>query len=196
MTTVSAFNEMMGQFLGELVQTFPDEPALKEALDKPRDRSTLDNFMKDMTPWANQMMAKSDEFFTDQNEFAKKLALDSIWKKEECTENTKNAIWQYLQTMYMLATTINMFPPETLTMIESAAETCAKNMQAGGGALDDGRLLQLRKQAAAKRLMAQVLGQLACTHHNARVRIHLHREKDIRPTSNQQPTALEATHKP
>lgn len=153
MTTVSAFNEMMGQFLGELVQTFPDEPALKEALDTPRDRSTLEIFMKDMTPWANQMMAKSDDFFTADNEFAKKLTLDSIWKKEECTPNTKNAIWQYLQTMYMLATTISMFPPETLTMIESAAETCAKNMQAGGGGLDERSLM-----SGMNNMLAQMMG--------------------------------------
>lgn len=155
MTTVSAFNEMMGQFLGELVQTFPDESALKEALDAPRDRATLENFMKDITPWANQMMAKSDEFFTADNEFAKRLTLDSIWKKDECTPNTKNAIWQYLQTMYMLATTISMFPPETLSMIESAAENCAKNMQAGGG-LDERSLM-----SGMNNMLAQMMGGAA-----------------------------------
>jgi hypothetical protein len=39
--------------------------------------------------------------------------------------------------MFILGNTISMFPPETLSMIESAAEACAKNMQAQGGAMDE-----------------------------------------------------------
>jgi hypothetical protein len=57
------------------------------------------------------------------------LNLHEIWKKDECTPNTRAAIWQYFQTLYMLGTTISMFPPETLSMIEAAAETAAKNIK-------------------------------------------------------------------
>jgi hypothetical protein len=153
MTTVSAFNEMMGQFLEELVQTFPDESTLKEVAAAPRDRGTLDTFLKQIGPWVNQMMAKDDAFFSDQNEFVARIGLVAIWKSELCTPNTKAAIWQYLQTLYMLATTINMFPPETLSMIESAAENCAKNIQAGGGALDERSLM-----AGMNNMLAQMMG--------------------------------------
>jgi hypothetical protein len=153
MTTVAAFNEMLGQFIGELVQTFPDESILKEVASQPRDRATLDAFLKDITPWINQMMARSDDFFVEDNAVAKRLGLDRIWKLETCTANTKTAIWQYFQTLYMLATTINMFPPETLNMIESAAENCAKNMQAGGGALDERTLM-----AGMNNMLAQMMG--------------------------------------
>jgi len=50
MTTLAAFNEMMGQFIGELAQTFPDEPKIKEVQAAPMNRATFDQFMKDITP--------------------------------------------------------------------------------------------------------------------------------------------------
>ena len=88
MTTVQAFNEMMGQFLGELVATFPEEEAFKTAQAKPRDRSTFEEFMKQIGPHANHLMSKSSEFFTDQNEFAKSLNLNKVWASEEASVET------------------------------------------------------------------------------------------------------------
>jgi hypothetical protein len=137
MTTVKAFNEMMGQFLGELTDTFPDEVAAKEALKVERTRETFDNFMENVKPYSTLLMQKNDAFFVPENKFVKDLNLDVIWGAPEATENTKQAIWQYIQTMFILGNTISMFPPETLSMIESAAEACAKNMQAQGGAMDE-----------------------------------------------------------
>jgi hypothetical protein len=127
MTTIQAFNEMMGQFLGELSSTFPEQEAVKAALEAPRDRETFDSFMKGIGPFSSQLMTKSDDFFVDSNEFAKALNLIEIWA--EASPATKDAIWQFLQTMYILGNTISMFPPETLSMIEAAAENCARNMK-------------------------------------------------------------------
>jgi len=130
MTTLAAFNEMMNQFIDELIQVFPDEKAFRTAKENPW---TKDDFMKCAAPWSAQIMQKDSEFFCESNKFAKKLNLHTIWSTPECTENTKGAIWQYLQSLYMIATTMSMFPPETLAMIESAAEKCAKNFQGGPG---------------------------------------------------------------
>ena len=143
MTTVKAFNEMMGQFLDELTQTFPEEEAPKTAVAEPRTRETFESYMKDIGPFSTKLMQKDDSFFDDENPFVKKLNLANIWKSPEATENTKQAIWQYLQTMFILGNTINMFPPETLAMIENAAEACAKNMQTqgNGGALNEAALM-------------------------------------------------------
>lgn len=132
MTTIKAFFEMLGQFIDELHDTFPDETAVanfREGLKTTRPRDAFDDFMKAIAPWTNQMLGKNPEFFCKENDFVKKLNLDEIWAKAECTDNTKTAIWQYFQTLYMLGTTINMFPPETLNMIESAAETAARNIK-------------------------------------------------------------------
>ena len=155
MTTIAAFHEMMGQFLGELAQTFPDEQKIKDAQAASRTRETFDAFMKDIAPFVNHMMGKNaDAFFTEENPVAAKLNLHKIWKTEECTSNTKEAIWQYYQTLYMLGTTINMFPPETLNMIESAAENCAKNMKKNqNGTVDEAALM-----SGMNNMLSQMLG--------------------------------------
>lgn len=129
MTTISAFNEMMRQFTDELSTIFPDEQAVKEPFKDTPPRTVFDNFMTDIAPWVNHMLGKNPEFFCKENPFSAKLNLHEIWVHSDCTDNTKAAIWQYLQTLYMLGTTINMFPPETLSMIEAAAETAAKNIK-------------------------------------------------------------------
>jgi hypothetical protein len=154
MTTLSAFNEMLGQFLGELAQTFPDEPKIKEAQAAPANRESFDKFMRDITPWTNQMMAKDAAFFCETNTVVANLNLHEIWKTAECTDGTKAAIWQYFQTLYMLGTTINMFPPETLSMIEAAAENCAKNMKKS----PDGQVDEASLMAGMNSMLSQMLG--------------------------------------
>jgi hypothetical protein len=155
MTTIAAFNEMMGQFIGELAQTFPDDPKIKEVQAAPRNRATFDQFMKDIGPFVTHMMAKNAaEFFVETNPSAANMNLHKIWATDECTENTKAAIWQYYQTLYMLGTTINMFPPETLSMIESAAENCAKNMKTSqNGSIDEAALM-----SGMNNMLAQMMG--------------------------------------
>jgi len=145
MTTVKAFDDMMGQFLGELAGTFPDEPP-KTGVDCP-------TFMKQIAPWIPRMTARDEAFFSEDNEFIKNINLHVIWKREDCTENTKQAIWQYLQSLYMIGTTMSMFPPETLSMIESVAENCAKNMKTNpNGQLDEASLM-----AGMNSMMAQLM---------------------------------------
>ena len=147
MTTVQAFNEMMGQFLDELVATFPEEEAFKTARAVPRTRATFDDFMKKIAPHASHLMAKSSDFFSAQNEFVKDLNLHTVWASPDATDATKAAIWQYVQTMYILGNTISMFPPETLSMIEAAAENCAKNMKTNGsGQMDERAMMGVLSQ--------------------------------------------------
>ena len=134
MTAVKAFDEMMSQFLGELSTVFPDEPA--------KTGPDCKTFMKQVAPWAGQMSARDESFFCEENEFANGLNLHTIWKREDCSINTKQAIWQYLSSLYMIATTLSMFPPETLSAIEAAAENCAKNMKLGpNGQPDEASLM-------------------------------------------------------
>ena len=146
MTTVKAFDDMMGQFLGELASTFPDEPP-KTGVDCP-------TFMKQIASWTPRMTARDEAFFSEDNEFVKSINLHAIWKREDCTENTKQAIWQYLQSLYMIGTTMSMFPPETLSAIEAAAENCAKNMKMGpNGQIDEKSLM-----AGVNSMLSQMMG--------------------------------------
>ena len=150
MTSVSAFNEMMGQFLVELHKTFPEEKGLKKCLSafdlmkEANPRLVVDGFMNGLTPYADQISSKDDSFFIKESknlDFMKGVNLEKHWGT--CSENTKNAIWQYVQTLYMLGTTIKSIPEDTLSMIESVAKECADKMGSGeNGELDEAALMK------------------------------------------------------
>jgi hypothetical protein len=137
MTTVKAFNEMMGQFIDDVLSVFPDDLAIHMAKAKPCDYQT---FMKQTGPWSSQLMAKDPAFFCEENEFAKSLYLHKHWNEPECTDSNKDAIWQWLSSLYMIAMTLNMFPPDALSQIEAVAESCAKNMKPGA---DDASMMAM-----------------------------------------------------
>lgn len=149
-STISAFNDMLQQFLDELVLTFPDEKSFGKfqsqfkLLRKTAPRSPMNNFMESITPYANSVMQRDETFFkehTDSIPFLKKLNITAIWT-DELSDTTKGTIWQYLQTLYILGTTISTLPAETLAMIESVAQKCASQMtENGSGQLDEKLLM-------------------------------------------------------
>lgn len=143
-TTVSAFNEMMNQFLLELIETFPNEKAMKkyhlafEMAKSTNARMVLNEFMQSVTPYAQQIMGKNESFFFDHNSeipFVNELNLKDHWN-DSLSQNTKDAIWQYLQTLYLMGMTISTIPDETLSMIESVAQKCMTS-----GALNEDALM-------------------------------------------------------
>jgi hypothetical protein len=144
MSTITGFNDMMEQFLEELVQTFPEEPAMKkyrnafEMLRKANSRTCMENFMHNIAPYSKQVMAKDASFFLNNPDVFKDFKLASIWT-DDLSDNTKNAIWQYLQTLYILGNTISALPENTLNMIEQLAKQCAGEMNAG--AIDTSALM-------------------------------------------------------
>jgi hypothetical protein len=158
MTSVSAFNDMLGQFLVELHKTFPEEKDIKkmmtsfEVLRTTNPRLVVDGFMKGVTPYADKISAKDETFLLDEIEkveILKDLNIKSYWNR--MSSNTKAATWQYLQTLYMLGTTITSIPADTLNLIEGIAKDCADKMETDGGELD---------QEALMKMMGSMLGGL------------------------------------
>jgi hypothetical protein len=150
MASVTAFNDMLSQFLVELHKTFPDETGIKkmttsfEMLKKTNPRLIVDGFMKGVTPYADRISAKDEKFILEEIEkieLLKDLNIKSYW--DRMSENTKAATWQYLQTLYMLGTTITAIPAETLSLIEGIAKDCADKMQTEGGEIDQDALMKM-----------------------------------------------------
>jgi hypothetical protein len=150
MASVSAFNDMMSQFLVELHKTFPEEKGIKkmltsfDILKSTNPRLVVDGYMKGVSPYADKISAKDETFLLNEIEnidFLKELDIKSYWVK--MSANTKGATWQYLQTLYMLGTTITSLPEDTLSQIESIAKGVADNMQNGDGELDQDALMQM-----------------------------------------------------
>jgi hypothetical protein len=140
---------MMGQFLVELHKTFPEEKGLKKCLSafdlmkETNPRLVVDGFMASVTPFADKISAKDDTFFINESknlDFMKDVNLEKHWSS--CSQNTKDAIWQYVQTLYMLGTTISSIPEDTLSMIENVAKQCADKMKDDGSELDESALMK------------------------------------------------------
>jgi hypothetical protein len=140
MTSVTAWCEMMDSFLSELEKTFPNEPGVKkyktsyDLVRKANPRKCVESYMKACQPFSNNIMQKDETFFVEHSEtigFLKQLNMKKHWSDPELSQGTRDAIWQYVQTLYILGTTITSFPPEALGMIESVAEKCASGMEGG-----------------------------------------------------------------
>jgi len=150
MASVSAFNDMMSQFLVELHKTFPEEKGIKkmltsfDLLKSTNPRLVVDGYMKGVSPYADKISAKDETFLLEEIEnidFLKELDIKRYWTK--MSEGTKGATWQYLQTLYMLGTTITALPADTLSQIENIDKGVANNMQSGDGELDQDALMQM-----------------------------------------------------
>jgi len=133
MTSVGTFNTMLEQFLNELEQTFPEEKSFKkyhtsfDIMRKANPKKCVETFMKFMTPYSNQVMAKDEAVFQNFPE----LEIGKYWT-DDLSENTKAVIWQYLQTLNILGMTITNIPGDMLNMVENVASQLADNMGNGG----------------------------------------------------------------
>ena len=150
MASVSAFNDVMSQFLVELHKTFPEEKGIKkmltsfDLLKSTNPRLVVDAYMKGVSPYADKISAKDETFLLNEIEnieFLKELDIKSYWTR--MSPNTKGATWQYLQTLYMLGTTITALPADTLSQIENIAKGVANNIQSGDGELDQAALMKM-----------------------------------------------------
>ena len=150
MASVTTFNDMLSQFLVELHKTFPDETGIKkmttsfEMLKKTNPRIIVDGFMKGVAPYADKISVKDEKFILEEIEkieMLKDLNIKSYWAR--MSPATKAATWQYLQTLYMLGTTITAIPAETLSLIEGIAKDCADKMQTEGGEIDQDALMKM-----------------------------------------------------
>jgi hypothetical protein len=134
MTSVGTFNDMLEQFINELETTFPEEKAFKkyhtsfDIMKAANPRKCVDAFMNGIRNYSNQVMQKDDSFFSDFTD----LPISKYWN-DDLSVGTKNAIWQYLQTLNVLGMTITTIPADMLSMVEGAAAKCAESMQSGGG---------------------------------------------------------------
>ena len=137
MASVKAFNELMDRFILELKETFPEEPMIKKwynTIDLMKGANTsgmMELFMANVSPYSQQLMAKDETFFTAETntiKFVEDLNLRKLWTPD-LSPNTKDAIWQYIQTLFMMGTTVQAVPPDMLKSIETMAEQCATQLE-------------------------------------------------------------------
>jgi hypothetical protein len=163
MTTVESFNSTLKSFLVELVEVFPDEPGIGkvelflatfDTVTKANPKMALTMFLDTMSPHADCISTKDESLFS-KVEMPGGISLEPLWKK--ATPNTKECVWQYLQMLFLLATTANAVPDDMLNKIESMAAEYAEKIQSGemdmtqlAGMLMGGQGLDLEKMLGDK----------------------------------------------
>lgn len=135
MSTVQAFNTMMKNFLEELADVFPEETQIKAFLDgfdalvTLTPRGPMEMFVDAVAPHSSLAMAKDPELFEKLN-FPGGIDFRTLWASD-ISDNTREAIWQYINLLFLLGTTVRSLPTEMLDGIETVAKNCAEQLQNG-----------------------------------------------------------------
>jgi hypothetical protein len=133
MTTLSTFITMMDQFLVELQETFPEETKIKvyynsfELMKSNNPRKVLDTFMTKVSPYASMITSKDEKLFASGVDILGDLDISKLWNSG-ISENTKNAIWAHLNTLYLFGTTLNVIPDNLMSSIEHLAQQYASQI--------------------------------------------------------------------
>ena len=138
MASVSAFNEMMANFIGELGKAFPEEKAIKkfetsfDLLRKSNPRKIVETYMAGIGPYAERISQHDSTLLDEDIKFLNDMNMKQNWAN--ASQATQGAIFQYLQTLYMIGVTITTIPADTLVAIEGWAKECAAKMESDGSA--------------------------------------------------------------
>jgi len=126
---------MMRNFLEELEQTFPEEDKVglvTEAFDelvRINAKKPMELFVAALAPHAALVTSKDPALFNQPIRLPGGLDMSVLWAKPDVDQATRDAIWSYLQMLFMLGTTVEQLPPQLLQAIESVAMNCATQMQ-------------------------------------------------------------------
>lgn len=134
MSNINAFVETLKEFLREMKKTFPEQESIQEKLDVISDLNEkglnrmFKKLVNDLKSVSDDITSKDDKCFKKGNcKFFDDLNMEKLWKLE-VDDNTRSAIWQYINTLFILGTTIQAIPPEMMSSIEKMAQECASNM--------------------------------------------------------------------
>ena len=138
MSSLEAFNTLMKNFLTELNETFPEFQELNvfvagfDAFVAIDARQPLNSFMEAFGPHATMIMGRDASLFEHEAlSLGGAVDIKKMWHSPDLSDATRDAMWQYLTTLYVLGSTIQSMPPEILGTIESVAQDCASKVESG-----------------------------------------------------------------
>lgn len=138
MTSVKAFNQTLEEFLRDLKTTFPEEKSIRvmelkfETGVMANNRMALDQLMPYLSKYAQMITSRDEQLFLNKNyNVMPEIDFSRLWQSE-LSDNTRKVIWDYLNTLLMLGTTISSLPQNMLSQIEAMAQNCVNDMEANG----------------------------------------------------------------
>lgn len=140
MTTYKAFNSMLSEFFTDLADTFDEYTVITDAkimLDglMAADECTeipMGTFVEVFKPHADLIMTKDAKLF-DVCEIPMITGGEFDMAKEwtALEDDNREAIWNYIQQLFLTGTTILSMSGEVLSSIESLAKGCMQKVEDG-----------------------------------------------------------------
>jgi hypothetical protein len=121
---VKTFNQIMDEFFNELIEIFPEEPKIKvqynlfQTLCKTNIRKPCNEFMLGSIPYLEKIAMKDEDFFVspEQPKLLKSMNISKLWSSD-ISDNTKDAIWRYIKSFFIIGVKVVQMPPESLPLI-------------------------------------------------------------------------------
>ena len=121
---VKTFNQIMDEFFNELIEIFPEEPKIKvqynlfQTLCKTNIRKPCNEFMLGSVPYLEKIAMKDEDFFIspEQPKLLKSMNISKLWSSD-ISDNTKDAIWRYIKSFFIIGIKVVQMPPESLALI-------------------------------------------------------------------------------
>ena len=121
---IKIFNQVVDEFFRELIDIFPEENKIKvnynlfQTMCKTNVRKSCNDFMLGSIPYLEKIAMRDEEFFTgnDKPELLKSMNIEKVWTPD-LSQNTKNAIWNYIKSFFTVGIKIIEMPPETLGLV-------------------------------------------------------------------------------
>ncbi|AGE49522.1 hypothetical protein ATCVOR07043_538L [Acanthocystis turfacea Chlorella virus OR0704.3] len=103
---IMSFNDVMRQFLTDLAEVFPEDPAIVTALESLDDLIRMNYkkpaamFLEAIGPYAQKIGAHDESVFADMD--FPGVDFKTLWNSG-ISQNTKNAIFMYLKQLLLLS---------------------------------------------------------------------------------------------
>ena len=137
MSSVHAFISVFEEFLDDLERVLPKNKKIKvykqkfKTMKKANPRKIMDIFMETTKAYTKVISERDETYIMEgNNAILEEMKVKEWWN--DVSDNSKNSIWQYLNTLVVLGTTISTIPQNLLSTIESVAEQCAEQLGGSG----------------------------------------------------------------
>jgi len=142
MTTIAAFNHSLKEFLGDLAATFPEKSDIAfyehilPTILKTDQRAGLTFFMNSTRDHGTKILQRDASFFDHNIYIGKGLNLTDLWNDPGLDDTSRDVIWNYLNTLYVLGMTLEGVSDDMLQGIESLAKSTAEKLESGSQTLE------------------------------------------------------------
>ena len=121
---VKIFNQLTDEFFRELLEMYPQETKIKvkynlfQTICATNAKKPCNDFMIGSIPYLEKIAMKDEEFFTgsEQPKLLKNMNINKLWSSG-ISDNTKDAIWRYIKSFFIIGTKAVEMPPESLALI-------------------------------------------------------------------------------